>query len=336
MIGELLRAGDTTTAVIVGAVVLATLALFLVITMTLNGEQRRARRRIAEVMQGSQSIKTSANGAANLRRAQYDTSMPTVERFLKAVLPHPEQLRQRLSRTGTSLTIAHYAAGSIIAGVAMGLVASYLLNRSLPMSILMGIGNGFLIPHLVVGFLSRRRQKAFTDQFPEAIDLIVRGLRSGLPVIESINVVGREMEKPIGTEFSTVADAVKFGQTLEDALVDAVPRIDTAEFKFFVVALSVQRETGGNLAETLENLSDVLRKRRQMKKRIKAMASEPKASAWILGCLPFIMFAIISFVNTEYVMLLFSDPRGHTLITAGLIFQSVGVAIMAKMVRFEI
>ena len=336
MIGELLRAGDTTTAVIIGAVVLATLALFLVITVSLNGEQRRARRRIAEVMQGSQAIKASASDAANLRRAQYDTSMPTVERILKAILPHPEQLRQRLSRTGTSLTIAHYAAGCLIFGTIAGFVASALLNRSLPMSIMIGIGTGLLIPHLFVGMLSRRRQKAFTDQFPEAIDLIVRGLRSGLPVIESINVVAREMEKPIGNEFTTVADAVKFGQTLEDAMMDAVPRINTAEFKFFVVALSVQRETGGNLAETLENLSDVLRKRRQMKKRIKAMASEPKASAWILGCLPFIMFLIIFFVNTEYVTQLFTDPRGHTLITAGLISQTIGALIMAKMVRFEI
>ncbi len=335
--GELLRAGDMTTAIIIGAVILATLALFLVMVTTLSGEQRRARRRIADVVQSSrQSTNTSATSAANLRRGQYDTAMPTVELILKQILPRPELLRQRLVRTGRSLTLAHYAAACIVVGVLTGLVASHLLDRSLVMSILLGIGNGFLLPHLVVGTLVRRRQKVFTDQFPEGIDLIVRGLRSGLPVIESVNVVAREMEKPIGVEFTTIADAVKFGQTLEEALIDAVPRIDTAEFKFFVVALSVQRETGGNLAETLENLSDVLRKRRQMKKRIKAMASEPKASAWILGCLPFIMFALIYFVNTGYVSQLFTDPRGHTLITAGLISQSIGIAIMAKMVRFEI
>ena len=335
-IGELLRSGDVTTAIIIGAVILATLALFLVLVTTLSGEPRRARRRIADVVQGGQSTKSQATSAANLRRGQYDTAMPTVELILKHILPRPELLRQRLARTGRPLTLAHYAAACIVVGVLTGLVASYLLDRSMVMSILLGIGNGLLLPHLVVSMLGRRRQKAFTDQFPEAIDLIVRGLRSGLPVIESVNVVAREMEIPIGVEFTTIADAVKFGQTLEEALVDAVPRIDTAEFKFFVVALAVQRETGGNLAETLENLSDVLRKRRQMKKRIKAMASEPKASAWILGCLPFIMFALIYFVNTGYVSQLFTDPRGHTLITAGLISQSIGIAIMAKMVRFEI
>ena len=335
-IAELLRAGDATTASIIGAVVLATLALSLVITMSLSGEQRRVRRRIADVVQGSLSNKMSAGAAANLRRSQYDTAMPTAERILKQILPRPEILRQKLARTGTSLTVTHYALGCILAGTVTGLVASFLLDRTLVMASLLGIGSGFFLPHLFVGVLARRRQKFFTDQFPEAIDLIVRGLRSGLPVIESVNVVAREMEKLIGVEFTTIAEAVKFGQTLEEALVEAVPRIDTAEFKFFVVALAVQRETGGNLAETLENLSDVLRKRRQMKKRIKAMASEPKASAWILGCLPFIMFGIIFFVNTEYVMQLFTDPRGHTLITAGLISQSIGVGIMAKMVRFEI
>ncbi len=335
-IAELLRQGDIATAIIIGAVILATLALFFVMVTTFSGEQRRARRRIADVVQGSQSTKMSTNAAANLRRSQYDTAMPTVERILKQVLPRPEMLRQKLARTGTRMSIAHYTALNIIAGVTMGLIASHLLDRTLALSILSGIGSGFLIPHMLVGFLSRRRQKIFTDQFPEAIDLIVRGLRSGLPVIESINVVGREMDKPIGEEFAAVADVVKIGQTLEDALADAIPRIDTPEFKFFVVALAVQRETGGNLAETLENLSDVLRKRRQMKMRIKAMASEPKASAWILGSLPFVMFSIIFFVNTEYVMQLFTDPRGHTLVTFGLISQTIGILIMAKMVRFEI
>lgn len=328
--------GSLTTAIIIGAVVLATLAIFLIIAMTMSGEQRRARRRIAEVIQGGQSRKTADGNAGKLRRAQYDTAMPTVENILKRVLPRPDLLRQRLMRTGLPLTIAHYAAGCIVAGVVTGLIASLLLDRTLILSILLGVGNGLLLPHLVVGFLSRRRQKVFTNQFPEAIDLIVRGLRSGLPVIESVNTVAREMEKPIGFEFQLIADAVSFGQTLEEALADAVPRIDTPEFKFFVVALAVQRETGGNLAETLENLSDVLRKRRQMKKRIKAMASEPKASAWILGSMPFIMLGIIFFVNNEYVMQLFTDPRGHSLLTAGLISQGTGIAIMAKMVRFEI
>lgn len=328
--------GDLTTVIIIGAVVLATLAIISVVAMTVSGEQRRARRRIAEVIQGSQSKKITASSAAKLRRAQYDTGMPTVENILKQILPRPELLRQKLMRTGLPLTIAHYTAGCIAAGTVTGLVASFLLDRTLVLSILLGIGSGFLLPHMVVGYLSRRRQKIFTDQFPEAIDLIVRGLRSGLPVTESINTVAREMDKPLGFEFQTIADAVSFGQTLEEALTDAVPRIETAEFKFFVVALAVQRETGGNLAETLENLSDVLRKRRQMKKRIKAMASEPKASAWILGSLPFIMLGIIFFVNNGYVMQLFTDPRGHTLLTAGLISQSIGIGIMAKMVRFEI
>lgn len=335
-IGELLRAGDLTTVVIIGAVVVATLAIVLVLVLSLSDEQRRSRRRIAQVVEGSRSVKLSSSAAASLRRAQYDTAMPTVEKLLKQVLPRPELLRQRLTRSGLSTSIGQYVGACIVVGIVAGLIALFLLHRTLPLAILIGIGIGFLLPHLFIGMLTSRRQKVFTDQFPEAIDLIVRGLRSGLPVIESINVVGREMDKPIGVEFTTVADAVKFGMTLEDALADAVPRIDTTEFKFFVVALAVQRETGGNLAETLENLSDVLRKRRQMKKRIKAMASEPKASAWILGCLPFIMFLIIFFVNTSYVMQLFSDPRGHMLIGAGLISQSIGTLIMIKMVRFEI
>ena len=184
--------------------------------------------------------------------------------------------------------------------------------------------------------LIARRLKLFTEQFPDAIDLIVRGVKSGLPVPESIRTVGAEMRDPVAAEFRTVAERVRIGQALEDALWAAAERVDTPEFRFFVVSLSVQRETGGNLAETLENLSDLLRRRRQMQLKIKAMSSEARASALILGSLPFLMFAIMALLNPGYVFTLFSDPRGIMMVAAGLGSLVVGVAVMAKMVRFEI
>ena len=153
---------------------------------------------------------------------------------------------------------------------------------------------------------------------------------------ESIRIVGQEFNGPVGTEFSLISDRVRFGQQLEDALWDAVKRIDLPDFKFFVVSLSVQRETGGNLAETLENLSNILRQRRQMKLKIKAMSSEARASAMILGALPFLMFSIMLLINSEYVMTLFTDPRGLIMVGFGLACLALGVGIMWKMVRFEI
>jgi tight adherence protein B len=144
------------------------------------------------------------------------------------------------------------------------------------------------------------------------------------------------MADPVGREFRLITDAIKFGTTLEKALWDASDRLGIQEFKFFVISLSVQKETGGNLGETLANLSDILRRRHQMKLKIKAMSSEARASAMILGSLPFIMFGIIFLLNTDYAMDLFTDPRGRAMLVAVLLIMGMGILVMRKMVRFEI
>lgn len=335
MNGPLFGNIDPAIALMIASAVIATVCIAVFGGVLIFGEQRQINRRMRLVTQRWQPG-VVVNGSPNLRISQKDSALPSLDKVLKRLLPRREMLRRRLRRTGMSISVGQYVFGCIATGTVAGLIAGGVFDRSLPVAILGGVAAGVSLPHSFVGYLGRRRQKKFTAQFPEAIDLIVRGLKSGLPVIESIMTVAREMPKPVGIEFQTISDSVRFGQTLEDALWDAVPRIDTPEFKFFVVSIAVQRETGGNLAETLQNLSDVLRSRRQMKMKIKAMASEPKASAWILGSLPFIMFAIIFFVNTGYVMTLFTDPRGTTLIGFGLLSQFIGIVIMAKMVRFEI
>jgi tight adherence protein B len=335
MTGTLFGTVDPAAAMMIAGAVLAAVCFAIFGGVLVFGEQRHTSKRMNSVVRRWQPDAV-ANGSPALRISNKDSALPTLDRVLKRVLPRREVLRQRLRRTGMSISVGQYIFGCITVGVIAGMVMVFLFDVALPVATLGATAAGIMLPHMYVGMMGRRRQKKFAAQFPEAIDLIVRGLRSGLPVIESIMTVAQEMPKPVGIEFRTISDSVRFGQTLEDALWDAVPRVDTAEFKFFVVSIAVQRETGGNLAETLENLSEVLRSRRQMKLKIKAMASEPKAIAWILGSLPFIMFGIIFFVNTGYVMTLFTDPRGSTLIGFGLLSQFTGIAIMAKMVRFEI
>lgn len=326
---------DPAVALMIASAVIATVCIAVFGGVLIFGEHRQTNKRMTNMVQRWQPG-VIVNGAPSMRISQKDSALPSIDKILKRVLPRREMLRRRLRRTGRSISVGQYVFACFGTGLISGLAQVFLFDVAVPVAVLGAIASGIALPHGFVGYLGRRRQKKFTAQFPEGIDLIVRGLRSGLPVIESIMTVAREMPKPVGTEFQTISDSVRFGQTLEDALWDAVPRIDTPEFKFFVVSIAVQRETGGNLAETLENLSEVLRSRRQMKMKIKAMASEPKASAWILGSLPFIMFGIIFFVNTGYVMTLFTDPRGTTLIGFGLLSQTIGILIMAKMVRFEI
>ena len=189
-------------------------------------------------------------------------------------------------------------------------------SRALPilLALFVGLFVGVGLPHMTVGFFIKRRIAKFTAKFPDAIELLVRGLRSGLPITETIGVVGAEVEGPVGEEFRAVSDKMKIGKTMDQALQETSDRLGTPEFQFFVITIAIQRETGGNLAETLANLADVLRKRSQMKLKIRAMSSESKASAYIIGALPFIVFGMIWFINQSYMMNFFIDER---LIIAG-------------------
>ncbi len=246
-----------------------------------------------------------------------------------------DKLAIRLEQTGKSWTLAQffYVCGGL--GV---IIAAGLFFKGAPpfLCLFLGLAAGFGIPHLVVGFLIGSRVNKFTQSFPDAIELLVRGLRSGLPITETIGVVAQEIDGPVGEEFSLIVDRIKIGRTMEDSLQESAKRLDTPEFKFFCITIAIQRETGGNLAETLSNLADVLRKRAQMKLKIKAMSSESKASAYIVGSLPFIVFALVWSVNPDYLAGFFYEERLIIAGLGGLCWMGIGVFIMAKMVSFEI
>ncbi|MGD8325929.1 MAG: type II secretion system F family protein [Sphingomonadales bacterium] len=271
--------------------------------------------------------------ARRLRAMDEDVGLANI---MKQFVPRPAELRQRLANTGRKLSIGQYAVLCLTVIAVTTVVFFLLIGLKLPLSILLGFLVGVGGPHIVVGSMINRRIKAFTTQFPDAIDLIVRGLRSGLPVAQSMSAVGQEFEDPVGVEFRTVSDKIKIGKSMESALWDTAKKIPTPDFKFFVITLAIQRETGGNLAETLGNLSDILRKRQQLKLKVKAMSSEGRASAYIVGSLPFIMFGLILTLNYEYGIILIDDPRGRIAGIVGLIWMGIGAFIMAKMINFKV
>lgn len=246
-----------------------------------------------------------------------------------------EALAMRLHRTGKGWTINQYIYASL--GIALTLAAILFMRTKAPLlSLAVGLLVGAGLPHMAVNFLIKRRNGAFTAKFPDAIELLVRGLRSGLPVTETLGVVAQEVPGPVGEEFKLVTERIKIGRTMEDALQETADRLNTPEFSFFCITLAIQRETGGNLAETLSNLADVLRKRSQMKLKIKAMSSESKASAYIVGALPFIVFGMVWWINPGYLEGFFSDDRLIVTGLGGLCWMGIGAFIMAKMVNFEI
>jgi tight adherence protein B len=246
-----------------------------------------------------------------------------------------DKLRLRLAQTGRKWTLQQYltVSGAIFAVTAIGL---FFKGAPLYLAALIGLFLGAALPHFFVGSLINKRIKQFTHNFPDAIELLVRGLKSGLPIGETLNVVAKEIPGPVGEEFKMVTEKVKIGKSMEDALQDTADRMGTAEFQFFVITLAIQRETGGNLAETLGNLADVLRKRMQMKLKIRAMSSEAKASAYIVGVLPFFVFAMVWMVNKPYLEGFFYEPKLIVAGIIGIVWMSIGVGIMAKMIRFEI
>ncbi|MGL5838054.1 MAG: type II secretion system F family protein [Sphingorhabdus sp.] len=246
-----------------------------------------------------------------------------------------DRLALRLQQTGKKWTLKQYLYASL--GI-FAISIALLFLRGAPLFLAFGIGFflALSLPHFTIGFLIKKRINNFTVRFPEAIELLVRGLKSGLPVAETLNVVAREIPGPVGEEFKMVTEKIKIGKTMEDALQDTADRLGTAEFQFFVITLAIQRETGGNLAETLSNLAEVLRKRAQMKLKIKAMSSESKASAYIVGSLPFVVFGLVWSVNPTYLAGFFSETRLMIAGCVGLVWMGIGVAIMAKMVSFEI
>ena len=258
-----------------------------------------------------------------------------LEEGFHRLVPNPELLRKRIEMAGKSWTLAQYGIGCMVVA---GVVFFLLFIRGAPflLSLLLGIAAGIGLPHWHVGRMGMKRIRKFLAEFPDAIDLLVRGLRSGLPISETMGVVGSEIPDPVGGEFRAVADRMRIGRTMEAALQETADRLATPEFQFFVITLAIQRETGGNLAETLSNLGDVLRKRLQMKLKIRAMSSESKASAYIIGALPFLVFGIIWYMNPEYMGKFFSDTRLMIAACGGGVWMGIGVFIMAKMINFEV
>ncbi|GLQ06566.1 type II secretion system F family protein [Sneathiella chinensis] len=301
-----------------------------------DGSSAALKRRLSEVGNGTRRAPDKVGHRSSARIQNPKGSSQFIDALARKMLPKPAELRSRLEKTGFNISIAQYFLITVAAVVLLTVMCRFVYGFSLFLAIPVALAGGMFIPHFIIGFLGRRRINKFMKAFPEAIELLCRGLRAGLPISEAINTVGHDSPEPVGKEFRVVADTVRMGRTVEDGLWDVSRRIDLPDFKFLIIAISIQRETGGNLAETLGGLASTLRKRRQIKLKIKAMSSEARASAWIIGSLPFIMFFLLWLANDSYVMTLIHDPRGIYMIGAGLTMIGFGVMVMAKMVRFEI
>jgi len=326
---------DTDTLIAVISAIGIGLTFWVVgLMLTGGGASRRYQRRLNSMQERAQGIATSEWAAArSLSRQQSATRL---DRIAGNWLPRRDLLLARLERTGRTISIGKYAMTAIGLGALSAIGVASGTGIGIVPSLVIGLLIGAAVPHLVIGRMGKRRLARFINLFPDAIDLVVRALRSGLPVTEAIVGAGHEIADPVGAEFRLIESGMRMGRDLESLLWETAKRIDAPEFRFFVIALSVQRETGGNLAETLSNLADILRRRKQMKAKAHAMASETRATTMILGGLPVAVIGVLTLTSPAYLAPLINDVRGLVLDGIAVTMLVTGIVIMNKMAKFEI
>ena len=268
--------------------------------------------------------------ASGRRKAMLQTLKDADRKQRKATLSLGAKMQQAgISAAPRAFWIVTVVVGVVVAFAAMVLKAPPLIAIGL------GFGAGLGLPRWVLNFLGKRRLKKFTEEFPNAIDVIVRGVKSGLPVHDCLKMISRESPAPLGPEFLRLVENVGMGMTLEQALEKSYERMPTSELRFFTIVLAIQQKAGGNLAEALGNLSNVLRSRKMMREKVKALSSEATASAMIIAALPPGVMVLVSVMTPSYMAIMFQDPRGHMMLAGGAIWMCVGGFVMRRMINFK-
>ena len=244
-------------------------------------------------------------------------------------------LQARLYQAGMKLKPAAFIRNSVIFG-ALLFVVTFIMQVELLYCLIFGLAGGYLLPRM---YLNRRRKKyqnAFLDELPNAVEAIVRGVKSGLPLNDSMRLVAREAKEPIKSDFQRVLDQQSMGKSIQEAVLSLYDRVPLSEVNFFVVVIGVQAQSGGNLSEALGNLARVLRNRKKMKMKVKAMSSEAKASAGIIGSLPIIVAILVSLTTPTYLLPLIDTDVGKICLGVAAILMFLGGFIMNRMVQFDI
>jgi tight adherence protein B len=225
----------------------------------------------------------------------------------------------------------------MICGI-MGIMAATLAIATHQQPLVIGLAAfavGLGLPRWVLGFLTARRKKKFTENFAPAIDVIVRSVRSGLPTNEALRIVAREVPNPVGGEFHNLVESLKVGVTMEQALKRMMESMPTPEVGFFAIVMTIQGKSGGNLSEALGNLASVLRDRKRLQGKIRAMSSEAKASAMIIGSLPPGVMGIVYLTTPAYIAKLFTEKTGNLMLAGCVVWMSIGIMVMRKMINFK-
>ncbi|MBU1304798.1 MAG: type II secretion system F family protein [Alphaproteobacteria bacterium] len=297
------------------------------------GNGRAAKRRKA--FQGDvrvNRLETDATRVRDQRRKEVQRALKTQTDALNS--KKRITLKQLLFQAGMTIKPAAFIRNSVIFGIVL-LVVLVVMQVPVYLAPIFAVAGAYLLPRMYVNSKRKKYQSKFLDELPNAVEAIVRGVKTGLPLNDSIRVVAKDAKEPVKSEFGRVLDQQAFGMSMTEAVGVLLDRVPLAEVNFFVVVITVQQQAGGNLSEALSNLAKVLRNRKKMKQKIKAMSSEAKASAGIIGSLPFVVGTLVSLTSPTYLAPLFMTSLGNIMLGIGVAMLSAGVFVMSKMVKFE-
>jgi tight adherence protein B len=292
-----------------------------------------ARRKRLRAVVGQVAGQRLGNGAPSEARRREAIQAKLKEAERRAASRSAFDLGRAIAQAGLQVSRQRFITAAIACGALLGFAGLALSPFAGILAFIVGLLG---LPRLFLKIAAQRRLARFISRFAEALDIIIRGVRSGLPLGESLNVIGREMPDPIGVEFRMVTEGIRLGMTMEESLDRLSERVPTAEVRFFAIVVGIQQQTGGNLAETLAKLSDVLRARKRMRDKIQAMSSEAKASAIIIGSLPLAVSGILGVIAPEYIVLLFTTGPGNLILFTSAVVMGIGTMVMRAMINFEI
>lgn len=297
----------------------------------LSGE-RKAERRKASIAR-AEPIARPTRGPQKPRREQIEGTLKELEERQKKARRVP--LAVRLTQAGLAWSKRRFIVTAAGLGLVAFVAAMILLSGGLLPALGFGFAAGCGLPLWVLKFLKKRRESRFLEALPDAVDVIVRGIKSGLPLLDSIRLIASEAPEPVRSEFRAIIDTQTIGIPLGEACQKLYERIPLAEANFFGIVISIQQRAGGNLSEALGNLSRVLRDRKKMKAKIKAMSMEAKASASIIGALPIVVMSLVYFTSPQYIELLWTEQLGRMMLVASATWMTIGILVMRKMINFD-
>jgi len=319
------------------------LALFFLVTVAIGGVawvflypvlsgERKAEQRRANVAKVEPTVHRQARNVQKSRRDAIEGTLREMEERHKK--EKRVSLSTRIAQAGLSWSKQRYYITSLALG-AVGFVLVLLVGAGLLPALAMAFAAGLGVPSWLLKFLKKRREAKFLEALPDAVDIIVRGVKAGLPLLDCLKMIINEAPEPLKSEFRTIIETQAVGMPLGEACVKLYERMPVPEANFFGIVIAIQQKAGGNLSEALGNLSRVLRDRKKMKGKIQAMSTEAKASAMIIGALPIAVMTLVYITSPDYITLLFTEPVGRLMLAGCAVWMMMGVLVMRKMINFD-